>query len=190
MYGHVEGPSSWARHLLALREQQRRTGGFTEFVPLPFVHMEAPIYLKGKARPGPTFREALLMHAVARLALHPWITNIQASWVKLGVEGGQAALRAGANDLGGTLMNESISRAAGADHGQELAPGDMEAAIRAIGRTPKQRTTLYGDAPPERVAASFGAAPLAEPLNPPVNEAGLRPPPKLVRPGLVERVPA
>jgi FO synthase len=190
MYGHVEGPRSWARHLLALRDQQRRTGGFTEFVPLPFVHMEAPIYLKGRARPGPTFREALLMHAVARLALHPWITNIQASWVKLGVEGGQAALRAGANDLGGTLMNESISRAAGADHGQELAPEGMEAAIRAIGRTPKQRTTLYGHAPPERVAASFGAAPLAEPLNPPVNEAGLRPPPKLVRPGLVERVPA
>ncbi len=190
MYGHVESPRSWARHLVALREQQRRSGGFTEFVPLPFVHMEAPIYLKGKARPGPTFREALLMHAVARLALHPWITNIQASWVKLGVEGGQAALRAGANDLGGTLMNESISRAAGADHGQELSPEGMEAAIRAIGRIPKQRTTLYGNAPTERVAASFGAAPLAEPLNPPVNEAGLRPPPKLVRPGLVERVPA
>jgi FO synthase len=190
MYGHVENPRSWARHLVALRDQQRRSGGFTEFVPLPFVHMEAPIYLKGKARPGPTFREALLMHAVARLALHPWITNIQASWVKLGVEGGQAALRAGANDLGGTLMNESISRAAGADHGQELPPEGMEAAIRAMGRIPKQRTTLYGDAPPERVAASFGAAPLAEPLNPPVNEAGLRPPPKLVRPGLVERVPA
>jgi FO synthase len=190
MYGHVEGPRSWARHLLALRNQQRRSGGFTEFVPLPFVHMEAPIYLKGKARPGPTFREALLMHAVARLALHPWITNIQASWVKLGVEGGQAALRAGANDLGGTLMNESISRAAGADHGQELSPEGMEAAIRAIGRIPKQRTTLYGNAPTERVAASFGAAPLAEPLNPPVNEAGLRPPPKLIRPGLVERVPA
>ena len=190
MYGHVESPRSWARHLVALRDQQRRSGGFTEFVPLPFVHMEAPIYLKGKARPGPTFREALLMHAVARLALHPWIPNIQASWVKLGVEGGQAALRAGANDLGGTLMNESISRAAGADHGQELSPEGMEAAIRAMGRIPKQRTTLYGDAPAERVAASFGAAPLAEPLNPPVNEAGLRPPPKLVRPGLVERVPA
>jgi FO synthase len=190
MYGHVEGPRSWARHLLALRDQQRRSGGFTEFVPLPFVHMEAPIYLKGRARPGPTFREALLMHAVARLALHPWITNIQASWVKLGVEGGKAALRAGANDLGGTLMNESISRAAGADHGQELAPEGMEAAIRAIGRIPKQRTTLYGDAPPERVAASFGAPPLAEPVNPPADEAGLRPPPKLVRPGLVERVPA
>ncbi len=190
MYGHVEGPRSWARHLIALREQQRRSGGFTEFVPLPFVHMEAPIYLKGKARPGPTFREALLMHAVARLALHPWITNIQASWVKLGVEGGRAALRAGANDLGGTLMNESISRAAGADHGQELPPEAMEAAIRGIGRIPKQRTTLYGDPPADRIAASFGAPPLAEPLNPPADEAGLRPPPRLIRPGLVERVPA
>jgi FO synthase len=184
MFGHVDGPRNWARHLLELREQQRRSGGFTEFVPLPFVHMEAPIYLRGKARPGPTFREALLMHAVARLALHPWITNVQASWVKLGVEGAQAVLRAGANDLGGTLMNESISRAAGADHGQELAPEAMETAIRAIGRTPRQRTTLYGDAPAERIAASLGATPLSEPLNPPASEAGLVSPPKLVRPGL------
>jgi FO synthase len=184
MFGHVDGPRSWARHLIALREQQQRTGGFTEFVPLPFVHMEAPMYLKGMARPGPTFREALLVHAVGRLALHPWITNVQASWVKLGVEGAQAALRAGANDLGGTLMNESISRAAGADHGQELAPEGMEAAIRAIGRTPKQRTTLYGDPSEERVAASFGAPPLSEPINPPASEAGLRPLPVLDRPGL------
>jgi FO synthase len=190
MFGHVDGPRSWARHLLELREQQRRSGGFTEFVPLPFVHMEAPIYLKGKARPGPTFREAMLMHAVARLGLHPWITNVQASWVKLGVEGAQAVLRAGANDLGGTLMNESISRAAGADHGQELQPEAMEAAIRAIGRTPRQRTTLYGEPPAERVAASFGAPPLTEPVNPAASEAGLIPPPKLVRPGLIDRVPA
>ncbi|MGH3061380.1 MAG: 7,8-didemethyl-8-hydroxy-5-deazariboflavin synthase CofG, partial [Gaiellaceae bacterium] len=136
MFGAVEAPRSWARHLLELREQQRRTGGFTEFVPLPFVHMEAPIYLKGRARPGPTFREAVLMHAVGRLALHPWITNVQASWVKLGLEGSQAALRAGANDLGGTLMNESISRAAGAAHGQEMPPERMEAVIRATGRRP------------------------------------------------------
>jgi FO synthase len=190
MFGHVDGPRSWARHLLELREQQRRSGGFTEFVPLPFVHMEAPIYLKGKARPGPTFREAMLVHAVARLGLHPWITNVQASWVKLGVEGAQAVLRAGANDLGGTLMNESISRAAGADHGQELSPEAMEAAIRAIGRTPRQRTTLYGEPPAERVAASFGAPPLSEPVNPAASEAGLSPPPKLVRPGLIDRVPA
>jgi FO synthase len=184
MFGHVDGPRNWARHLLELRDQQRRSGGFTEFVPLPFVHMEAPIYLKGKARPGPTFREALLMHAVARLALHPWITNVQASWVKLGIEGAQTVLRAGANDLGGTLMNESISRAAGADHGQELPPEAMEDAIRAIGRTPRQRTTLYAEAPAERVAASFGAPPLSEPRNPPASEAGLVSPPKLVRPGL------
>jgi FO synthase len=190
MFGHVDGPSSWARHLLELREQQRRSDGFTEFVPLPFVHMEAPIYLNGKARPGPTFREAMLMHAVARLGLHPWITNVQASWVKLGVKGAQAVLRAGANDLGGTLMNESISRAAGADHGQELPPEAMEAAIRAIGRTPRQRTTLYGEPPAERVAASFGAPPLSEPVNPAASEAGLRPPPRLVRPGLIDRVPA
>jgi FO synthase len=187
MFGHVDGPRSWARHLIELREQQRSTGGFTEFVPLPFVHMEAPMYLRGEARPGPTFREAMLMHAVGRLALHPWITNVQASWVKLGVEGAQAVLRAGANDLGGTLMNESISRAAGADHGQEFPPEAMEAAIRAIGRTPRQRTTLYGEAPPDRVAASFGAPPLSEPVNPPANEAGLKPLPVLDRPGLLAR---
>jgi FO synthase len=182
MFGHVEAPRSWARHLLRIREQQRRSGGFTELVPLPFVHMEAPIYLKGRARRGPTFREAILLHAVARLALHPWVTNIQASWVKLGVEGAQAALQAGANDLGGTLMNESISRAAGAAHGQEMPPERLEAAIRALGRTPRQRTTFYADAPPERVAASFGAPSLEEPLNPPVSEAGLIAPPRLVRP--------
>src|SRR5262249_10553937 len=160
------------RHLLALRGLQRETGGFTELVPLPFVHMEAPIYLKGGARQGPTFREALLMHAVARLALHPWFTNVQASWVKLGVDGAQAALRGGCTRCGGTLMNESISRAAGASHGQELPPEAIEAAIRAAGRIPRQRTTLYGDPPAERVAASFGAAPLADPLNPPVDTNG------------------
>ena len=160
MFGAVEGPRSWARHLLALRDQQRATGGFTEFVPLPFVHMEAPIYLKGLARPGPTFREALLMHAVGRLALHPWITNVQASWVKLGVAGAQAALRAGANDLGGTLMNESISRAAGAEHGQEFPPEGMEAAIRAIGRDAAPADDALRHAPDGAVARSFGAAPL------------------------------
>src|ERR687888_119565 len=185
MFGHVDGPRNWARHLLHLREQQRRSGGFTEFVPLPFVHMEAPIYLKGRARPGPTFREAILMHAVGRLALHPWITNIQASWVKMGLTGAQACLRAGCNDLGGTLMNESISRAAGASHGQELPPEGMEAAILALGRTPRQRTTLYGDPPAERQQASFGAAPLAEAINPSVNDANLERPSRLVRPGLI-----
>ena len=184
MFGSVEGPRSWARHLLRLREQQERSGGFTEFVPLPFVHMEAPIYLQGRARAGPTFREAVLMHAVSRLALHPYITNIQASWVKLGVAGAQACLQAGANDLGGTLMNESISRAAGAAHGQEMPPERMEEAIHSLGRTPRQRTTLYGTPDDEQKTASFGAPPLAEPLNPHVNDAGLKRPPRLVRPGL------
>jgi FO synthase len=184
MFGHVDGPRSWARHLVAVRAQQRRSGGFTEFVPLPFVPMEAPIYLKGLSRRGPTFGEALLMHAVGRIALHPWIANVQVSWVKLGPRGAAAALRAGVNDLGGTLMNESISRAAGAEHGQEMTPEQMEALIRASGRVPRQRTTLYDDAPNERRAASFGAPPCREPVNPPAREAGLRAPPQLVRPGL------
>ncbi|MGZ4402725.1 MAG: 5-amino-6-(D-ribitylamino)uracil--L-tyrosine 4-hydroxyphenyl transferase CofH [Gaiellaceae bacterium] len=183
MFGHVEGPRNWARHLVHAREQQRSSGGFTEFVPLPFVHMEAPMWLRGQARSGPTFGETLLVHAIARLALHPWITNIQVSWVKLGAQGVAAALRAGVNDLGGTLMNESISRSAGAEHGQEFAPEAMEELIRSTGRIPRQRTTLYGDAPEERRRASFGAAPLAEPWNPPVKDARLVAPPRLVRPG-------
>jgi FO synthase len=183
MFGHVEGPRNWARHLLHAREQQRSSGGFTEFVPLPFVHMEAPMWLRGQARSGPTFGETLLVHAVARLALHPWITNIQVSWVKLGPQGVAAALRAGVNDLGGTLMNESISRSAGAEHGQEFPPESMEELIRSAGRIPRQRTTLYGDVPEERRLASFGAAPLAEPRNPPVKDARLVAPPRLVRPG-------
>ena len=185
MFGHADTPRSWARHLLRAREQQQRSAGFTEFVPLPFVPMEAPMYVQGRARRGPTFREVLLVHAVARLALHPWITNIQASWVKLGPNGTRQALRAGVNDVGGTLMNESISRSAGADFGQELPPERMEALIRSAGREPRQRTTLYGVPAEERVAASFGAPPLAEPLNPPVQDAGLVAPPRLVRPGLV-----
>jgi FO synthase len=190
MFGHVESPRHWARHLLRAREQQQASAGFTEFVPLPFVHMEAPMWLQGRARSGPTWSETLLVHAVARLALHPWITNIQASWVKLGPEGVAAVLRAGVNDLGGTLMNESISRSAGAQHGQEMPPERMEELIRANGRVPRQRTTLYGDAPDERRARSFGAPPLAEPVNPPVRDAGLKPPPRLVRPGLVGAVSA
>ena len=161
MYGHVEHPLSWARHLLVLRDLQMETGGFTEFVPLPFVHMEAPMYLRGAARRGPTFREAVLMHAVARLALHPHITNIQTSWVKMGPEGAAACLKAGANDLGGTLMNESISRAAGTEHGQEFPPEAMEELIRSLGRAPEQRSTLYGPVPAERRAASLNAAALA-----------------------------
>ncbi len=157
MYGHIDGPVSWARHLLRLRELQNRTGGITEFVPLPFVHMEAPIYLKGKARKGPTWREAILMHAVSRLALHPLITNIQVSWVKMGSAGSKACLQAGANDMGGTLMNESISRAAGASHGQEMSPEAMDELITDIGRQPRQRTTTYGTPPEERQLSSYGA---------------------------------
>ncbi|MDQ3875710.1 MAG: 7,8-didemethyl-8-hydroxy-5-deazariboflavin synthase, partial [Actinomycetota bacterium] len=159
-------------------------GGFTELVPLPFVPMEAPMYLQGRARRGPTFRETLLVHAVARLALHPWITNVQASWVKLGPDGLRALLAAGVNDLGGTLMNESISRAAGASHGQEMRPEQMERAIASIGRIPRQRTTLYGTPEPERTRRSFGAPPLAEPRNPSANDARLELPRRLVRPGL------
>ena len=123
MYGHVEKPEHWARHLLRIRGLQARTGGFTEFVPLPFVHMEAPLYLKRGARRGPTFREAVMMHAVARLVLNSHITNIQTSWVKMGPAGVATCLDAGANDLGGTLMNETITRAAGATFGQEMRTG-------------------------------------------------------------------
>ena len=155
MFGHVERPVHWARHLLALRDLQERTGGFTEFVPLPFVHMEAPLYARGRARKGPTWREVMLMHAVARLVLHPLIPNVQASWVKLGTDGVAGLLDAGVNDLGGTLMNESISRAAGTEHGQELGPQAMEALIRALGRVPQQRTTLYAPVTAERRAGEL-----------------------------------
>jgi FO synthase len=161
MYGHIDRPLNWGRHLKRIRELQAKTGGFTEFVPLPFVHMEAPIYLKGRARKGPTFREALLMHAVARLALHPVVKNIQASWVKLGPRGVAECLNAGANDLGGTLMNESITRAAGASFGQELPPEEMQSLISSVGRIPRQRSTDYGVPPETQVRRSFGAAALS-----------------------------
>ena len=170
MFGHVDRPEHWARHLLRVREHQARTGRFTEFIPLPFVHMEAPIYLKGHARKGPTFREAVLIHAVARLALHPHIRSIQASWVKLGPDGVAACLRAGVNDLGGTLMNETITRSAGAAHGQEMLPEQMEALIRAAGRRPMQRTTLYEAVSAERHHASLAATPLAEVVNTPARK--------------------
>jgi len=143
MFGHVDGPEHWARHLSVLRGLQQRTGGITEFVPLPFVHMEAPLYRKGRSRQGPTFEETIKVHAVARLALRGWIDNIQCSWVKLGRDGCLVALQAGCNDFGGTLMNESISRAAGASHGQELGMEEMIDLIHSIGRTPVQRSTLY-----------------------------------------------
>jgi FO synthase len=144
MFGSIEAPESWARHILATRVLQRETGGFTEFVPLPFVHMGAPMYLQRRARRGPTWRETLLMHAVARIAYRNDIANIQASWVKLGTSGAQQLLRAGVNDLGGTLMGENISRAAGADHGQGMEPHDFAELVAPLGRTLEQRTTLYG----------------------------------------------
>lgn len=163
MFGSVEGYDAWAAHLLALRRLQERTKGITEFVPLPFIAQEAPLYRKGKARQGPTWREAILMHAVSRIALNSAIPNIQVSWVKMGRQGVLAALNAGANDLGGTLMNESISRAAGAEHGQELPPQEMCNLILTSGRQPQQRTTLYGPASSERQRAAREAAPL-EPI--------------------------
>jgi FO synthase len=151
MYGHVERPVHWARHLQRLRSLQERTGGISEFVPLGYVHMEAPLWRKGLTRSGPTFREALLMHAVPRLVLHPLIRNIQTSWVKMGAQGAALCLDAGANDLGGTLMNESITRAAGGVHGQELDAAQLQALAGRIGRPARQRTTLYGS--PEEAPA-------------------------------------
>jgi len=162
MYGHIDQPRHWASHLMSIRNLQQKTGGFTEFVPLPFVHMEAPMYLKGNARKGPSFREAILMHAVARLVFHGLIDNIQASWVKMGSAGVRACLKAGANDLGGTLMNESITRAAGSRHGQEWSPLVMEAEIRTAGRVPRMRTTLYKEVPVERSEAAFVATELIQ----------------------------
>ena len=156
MFGHVEGPINWARHLLVLRGIQNETGGFTEFVPLPFVHMGAPLFLQGRSRKGPTFAEAVKMHAVARIALHGYIDNVQVSWVKMGTEGAKVCLQAGCNDLGGTLMNENISRAAGASHGQEMLPEELEQMIRKIGRTPRRRTTLYET--PDKAPSEYSQA--------------------------------
>ncbi|CAH1691007.1 7,8-didemethyl-8-hydroxy-5-deazariboflavin synthase / 5-amino-6-(D-ribitylamino)uracil--L-tyrosine 4-hydroxyphenyl transferase [Hyphomicrobiales bacterium] len=170
MFGHVDTYLDWGVHLNRLRDLQSETGGFTEFVPLPFVHMEAPLYKRGLARQGPSLREAVLMHAIARLALAGSITNIQGSWVKMGVQGVAHILRAGVNDLGGTLMNESISRAAGSLHGQECPPHEMEAKILAAGLVPRQRTTLYADAPESQRERSFTAAPLVETVNDPVQK--------------------
>ncbi|MDQ6614377.1 MAG: 5-amino-6-(D-ribitylamino)uracil--L-tyrosine 4-hydroxyphenyl transferase CofH [Actinomycetota bacterium] len=149
MFGAVEQPVHWARHLVRTRALQKETGGFTEFVPLPFVHMGAPIYLQRRARRGPTYREALLMHSVGRIAYHGWVPNIQASWVKMGLDGVSQLLRAGVNDLGGTLMDENISRAAGARHGQGVDEAALRQLADSLGRRLEQRTTLYG-----RVAAA------------------------------------
>ena len=161
MYGHVESPVHWASHLVAIRDLQTQTRGFTEFVPLPYVHMEAPMYLKGKSRAGPSFRESILMHTIARIVFNGLIDNIQTSWVKMGQQGVLACLNAGANDIGGTLMNESITRAAGADHGQEWSPEGMESALIQMDRNPRMRTTAYEDAPVSRKKIAF---------NPPVLE--------------------
>ncbi|CAN5287411.1 hypothetical protein BH18ACT5_BH18ACT5_18790 [soil metagenome] len=152
MFGHIDYPAAWANHLEVIRQIQHRTGGFTEFVPLPFVHMGAPIYLRGQSRPGPTWDEVVLVHAVARIAFDGLIPNIQASWVKLGLDGGARLLDAGCNDLGGTLMGEIITRSAGAAHGQEVAPDEFVATIEAAGRLPAQRNTVYDLISSERVA--------------------------------------
>jgi FO synthase len=148
MFGSVEQPLHWARHMIRTRDLQRETGGFTEFVGLPFVHMASPIYLQRRARRGPTFRETLLMHAIARIVYRGLIDNVQVSWVKIGTEGARQMLQAGCNDLGGTLMDENISRAAGASHGQAMTPERFAELVEPLGRRLEQRTTLYG-----RVAA-------------------------------------
>jgi FO synthase len=156
MFGHIDDPEVWAHHLLRLRDLQAETGGFTELVPLPFVHHRSPIFMRGGSRAGPTWRECLKMHAVGRIALHPLIPNIQASWVKMGVAGVAAALEVGVSDFGGTLFEEHISRMAGASHGLGLAVETIEDAIRGAGRVPRERTTTYGvpDVPyRDRVAA-------------------------------------
>ena len=147
MFGSVEHPRSWARHLLITRDLQRETGGFTEFVGLPFVHMAAPLYLQHRGRRGPTFREVVLVHAVARITYRELIPHVQASWVKLGLAGVSQLLQAGADDLGGTLMDENISRAAGAEHGTMATPEDFRALVEPLGRTLVQRSTLYGRVP-------------------------------------------
>jgi FO synthase len=154
MYGHVDAPHHWAAHLLLLKRLQEESGGFTEFVPLPFVHTNAPLYLAGVARPGPTARDNRAVHAVARLVLHGAIDHVQCSWVKLGVEQCHDVLAGGVDDLGGTLMEETISRMAGSQHGSRKSVEELETMVRAAGRTPRQRTTLYGGVDPERHAAA------------------------------------
>ncbi|MFT7654206.1 MAG: FO synthase [Limisphaerales bacterium] len=189
MYGHVERYIHWARHIIRVRDLQKETGGFTEFVPLPFVHMEAPMYLKGKARKGPTFRENVLMHSVARIALHGYIDNIQASWVKMGHLGVKACLNAGCNDLGGTLMNESISRAAGTEHGQETSSEEMRQIVRSLNRNPRQRSTAYGTISQERERAGLNAGELTDIVNTPAKKyERKRPSQSLIKNDLINAV--
>jgi FO synthase len=154
MYGHVDNPSHWVAHLKLIRDLQARTGGFTEFVLLPFVHTNAPLYLAGIARPGPTHLENRAVHALARLLLHGRIANIQTSWVKLGEQGVVDVLRGGVNDLGGTLMEETISRMAGSEHGSYKTIADLEALARAADRPARQRTTTYGEVDEERLTTA------------------------------------
>ena len=158
MFGHVERPVHVARHLVRTRDLQKETGGFTEFVPLPFVHMATPIFLQKKARKGPTFRELLLMQAVGRIAYRGWIENIQVSWVKTGIAGARQALQAGCNDLGGTLMDENISRAAGANHGQEADENDFHAMVDAA-RAARSSSARRCTAGSPRSAAASARAP-------------------------------
>lgn len=157
MYGHVDQPHHWLAHLRLLAEIQQRTGGFTEFVTLPFIHTNAPVYLAGIARPGPTLRDNRAVTAMARLLLHPHIRNIQTSWVKLGTDGAAEMLRSGANDLGGTLMEETISRMAGSSYGSHRSIRDLVAIADAAGRPARQRTTTYGEVPAERIAAGLAS---------------------------------
>ena len=157
MFGHVDSVEHWARHLLSLRRLQQETGGFTEFVPLPFVHPEAPLWRRGLARSGPTFREAVLVHAVARIVLHPVFRHVQASWVKMGADGVAACLRAGADDMGGVLMHESITRAAGGAHGQEMSAESLMVIALRLGRRPWQRSTLYRPATARAVPVGSAA---------------------------------
>ncbi|MBC7679341.1 MAG: 7,8-didemethyl-8-hydroxy-5-deazariboflavin synthase, partial [Pseudorhodobacter sp.] len=164
MYGHVDQPHHWVAHLQLLAQLQGETGGFTEFVPLPFVHTNAPIYLAGLARPGPTVRDNRAVHAVARLVLSGAIDHVQCSWVKLGVDQCRQVLSGGVDDLGGTLMEETISRMAGSQHGSRKSVEDLEELVTSAGRTPRQRTTTYGEVPPERHAAARRRSPAPLPL--------------------------
>jgi FO synthase len=165
MYGHVDTPAHWVAHLKLLARIQDSTGGFTEFVALPFVHQNSPIYLAGVASAGPSLRDNRAVHAMARLLLHGRIDNIQTSWVKLGAEGCRAVLQGGVNDLGGTLMEETISRMAGSQHGSAKTVADLEAIAAAAGRPARQRTTTYGEVPAERVAAGRRGGRLRLPIS-------------------------
>tara|TARA_X000001036_G_C20549974_1_gene753957 strand:- start:352 stop:1119 length:768 start_codon:yes stop_codon:yes gene_type:complete len=161
MFGSVENPEHWAKHLLVTRDLQKETGGFTEFVGLPFVHMASPIYLRKRARRGPTFRENLLLHAVARITYHGYIDNIQASWVKIGLDGMSQLLQAGVNDVGGTLNGENISRAAGAKHGQMLTEKEFANICKPLGRRLIERSTLYRPIRERTLSSSRTVIPIA-----------------------------